>query len=84
VDRLTASGRVTITSQCRRGTGEQLVYSGETGEYVLTGTTATPPRMTDVARGMVTGEALIFDGRDDSVRVEGGKQQTRTETTAPR
>jgi lipopolysaccharide export system protein LptA len=84
VDRMIARGRVAITSQGRRGTGEQLVYSGETGEYVLTGTSAVPPKMTDTARGMVTGEALIFHGRDDSVSIEGGGRRTRTETTAPR
>ncbi len=84
VDRMTASGHVALTSEGRRGTGEQLVYSGETGEYVLTGTAAAPPRMTDPARGTVTGEALIFNSRDDSVRVEGGGRETTTETTAPK
>ena len=81
VDRMTASGHVVITSQGRRGTGEQLMYSSETGEYVLTGTAAAPPRMTDPARGNVTGEALIFHSRDDSVSIEGGGRETRTETT---
>jgi len=84
VDRMTARGRVVITSEGRRGTGEQLVYSGETGEYVLTGTATTLPRMTDPARGSVTGEALIFHSRDDSVSIEGGGRKTTTETTAPR
>ena len=84
VDRMTARDHVTVTSQGRRGTGEQLVYTGETGEYVLTGTAAVPPRMTDPARGTVTGEALIFHSRDDSVSVEGGGRKTTTETTAPR
>jgi lipopolysaccharide export system protein LptA len=84
VDRLTARGHVTVTSEGRRGTGEQLVYTGETGEYVLTGTSATPPRMTDAARGNVTGEALIFHSGDDSVSVEGGGRRTTTETTAPK
>ena len=84
VDRMTARGHVTVSSQGRRGTGEQLVYSSETGEYVLTGTAATPPRMTDPARGSVTGEALIFNSRDDSVSIEGGGRKTATETTAPR
>lgn len=84
VDRLTARGHVTVSSQGRRGTGEQLVYSSESGEYVLTGTAAAPPRMTDPARGTVTGEALIFHSRDDSVSVEGGGRKTTTETTAPR
>jgi lipopolysaccharide export system protein LptA len=85
VDQLTAHGHVVLSSEGRRGTGEQLVYTGATGEYVLTGTATTPPKMTDPARGTVTGEALIFRGRDDSVRVEsGGGRKTVTETTTPR
>lgn len=84
VDRMTARGRVTVSSQGRRGTGEQLAYSSENGEYVLTGTTAAPPRMIDPARGTVTGEALIFSSRDDSVSVEGGGRKTTTDTRAPR
>jgi lipopolysaccharide export system protein LptA len=84
VDRMTARGHVVVTSDGRRGTGEQLVYTGETGEYVLTGTAAAPPRMNDPSRGNVTGEALIFHSRDDSVSIEGGGQRTTTETTAPK
>jgi lipopolysaccharide export system protein LptA len=84
VDRMTARGHVVVTSGGRRGTGEQLAYTGETGEYVLTGTSASPPRMTDPARGNVTGDALIFHGRDDSVSIEGGARRTTTETTAPK
>ena len=83
VDRMTATGHVVLTSEGRRGTGEQLVYSGVTGDYVLTGTAAAPPRMTDPGQGNVTGEVLIFHSRDDSVSIEGGGHQTRTETTAP-
>jgi lipopolysaccharide export system protein LptA len=81
VDRMTASGHVTVTSQDRRGTGEQLVYTGETGDYALTGTSAAPPRMTDPERGNVTGEILIFHSHDDSVSIEGGGRRTTTETT---
>ncbi|MGB6723425.1 MAG: hypothetical protein WBE72_21685, partial [Terracidiphilus sp.] len=84
VDRMTATGRVTVTSQGRRGVGEQLVYTGADGKFVLTGSAASPPRLTDPERGSVTGEALIFDSRDDSVSIEGGAQETRTETTAPK
>jgi len=84
VDRMTARGHVEVTSGGRRGTGEQLVYSSESGEYVLTGTAVAPPRMTDPARGSVTGEALIFHSRDDSVSIEGGGRKTTTETTAPK
>ncbi len=83
VDRMTATGHVVLTSEGRRGTGERVVYSGATGDCVLTGTAAAPPRMTDPGQGNVTGEALIFHSRDDSVSIEGGGHQTRTETTAP-
>ncbi len=81
VDRMTASGQVVVSTQGRRGTGEQLTYAGDTGEYVLTGTPSNPPRINDPARGAVTGEALIFHSRDDSVSIEGGGRQARTETT---
>lgn len=81
VDRMTAHGHVVVLSAGRRGTGEQLVYTGENGDYVLTGTAAVLPRMTDPARGSVSGQALIFHSRDDSVSIEG---KTRTETTAPK
>ena len=47
VDRMTSTGHVEISSEGRRGTGEQLVYSSDTGDYVLTGTAAAPPQMTD-------------------------------------
>ena len=84
VDTMTARGHVVLTNEGRRGTGEQLVYTSATGEYVLTGTAAVPPRMSDPARGTATGKALIFHGSDDSVSVEGGEQKTTTETTAPK
>jgi lipopolysaccharide export system protein LptA len=84
VERVTARGHVVVSSEDRRGTGEQLVYTGATGEYVLTGTSAVAPRMTDPARGTVTGEALIFHAGDESVSVEGGQRKTSTDTRTPR
>jgi lipopolysaccharide export system protein LptA len=84
VDRMTARGRVTVASEGRKGTGEQLVYTSQSGEYVLTGTASLRPRMTDPARGTATGEALIFNSRNDSVSIEGGGRKTTTETTAPK
>jgi lipopolysaccharide export system protein LptA len=84
VDRMTARGHVVVSSGGRRGTGEQLVYTGEDGQYVLTGTSAAPPRMSDPARGNVTGAALVFHSRDDSVTIEGGGGRTTTQTTAPK
>jgi lipopolysaccharide export system protein LptA len=83
VDRITATGHVALTSQGRKGSGEQLTFSSVTGEYVLTGTATAPPKMTDPARGTVTGEALIFHSHDDSVSIEGGGRETVTATSAP-
>lgn len=84
VEHLTARGHVVINAQGRRGTGEQLDYTGANGEYVLTGTSAAPPRLVDAERGSTTGAALIFHSRDDSVSVEGRGHATTTKTTAPR
>jgi lipopolysaccharide export system protein LptA len=84
VDKMIARGHVVLTSEGRRGTGELMIYTSATGEYVLTGTAAVPPKMSDPTRGTVTGKALIFHGRDDSVSVEGGGEKTTTETTAPK
>ena len=83
VDRMTATGHVVLTSQSRNGSGDKLTYSSVTGEYVLTGTSAAPPKLTDPQRGTVTGEALIFHSGDDSVGLEGGGRETVTQTTAP-
>lgn len=84
VDRMMSTGHVEISSGERHGTGEKLVYSGDTGDYVLTGTGAALPQMTDPVRGSVTGQALIFNSRDDSVKVEGDGRKTTTLTTAPK
>ncbi len=83
VDRLDASGRVSLNAQGRIGTGERLEYTSDSGNYVLTGTPSHPPELVDPVRGSVTGQALIFNSRDDSVRVESAKGQTTTETAAP-
>jgi lipopolysaccharide export system protein LptA len=84
VESMTASGHEVVTSQGRRGIGEKLVYTGATGSYVLTGTPEALPQMSDPERGTATGEALIFNSRDDSVSIEGGGHQTETHTTAPK
>ena len=64
----------------RKGTGEELTYTAEDGKFVLTGTSAAPPRLTDQVRGTVTGTALIFNDRDDSVMVSGGASKAVTQT----
>lgn len=84
VDRMIAHGHVVIESGGRRGSGDQLVYSGEDDSYTLTGSASAPPQLTDAVRGAVSGDALIFNSRDDSVIVEGRGRQTTTDTTVPR
>ena len=84
VDTLTAAGGVTLTQGTRTGVGDKLVYTGSTGQFVLTGTPSAPPRLIDPTRGSVTGAALIFNSADDSVSIEGGGQKTTTETRAPK
>lgn len=83
VDRLVARGHVILTAQGRTGSGEMLEYRNDTGEYVLTGTSAQPPRLSDPVRGSVSGEVLIFNSGDDSVKVESARGRTMTETAAP-
>jgi lipopolysaccharide export system protein LptA len=80
VDRLTARGRVVVDWPDRRGTGEQLVYLSDDGTFTLTGGSGVPPRITDEAQGTVTGSALIYHSRDDSVTVEGDGGKTATDT----
>jgi lipopolysaccharide export system protein LptA len=83
VDSMTSRGHVVVSSQGRLGTGEKLVYSSDDGNYVLTGTAEAPPRITDPVRGTVTGEALVFSSRDDSISIEGGGRGTMTITSVP-
>ena len=84
VDQLIARGHVSVDWPDRKGSGEKLVYLSEDGTFTLTGTGAAPPRITDQVRGSVTGSALIFHSRDDSVTVEGNGGKTVTETQSPK
>jgi lipopolysaccharide export system protein LptA len=80
IDRVIATGHVVLQQPGRRGTGEKLVYTAADEKFVLTGTSATPPHLNDRAHGTVSGEALIFNSRDDSVVVSGGQSKAVTDT----
>jgi lipopolysaccharide export system protein LptA len=84
VDRIYARGHVQLSTAGRRGIGEQLLYTCQNEEYLLTGAQGTPPRITDSVHGNISGEAVIYHARDGSVTVEGGKGKTSTETRTPR
>ncbi|MDR3417512.1 MAG: hypothetical protein P4L83_15155, partial [Nevskia sp.] len=54
--------------------------NGSSGQFVLTGTPAAPPRLLDPAKGSITGASLIFNSGDDSVVVSGGSTNGRVHT----
>jgi lipopolysaccharide export system protein LptA len=80
VDRLIAENHVQFTQGDRSATGEKLVYTAEDGRYVLTGTSAAQPKVTDAQHGSVSGSSLIFNNHDDSVVVSHGQSPTTTDT----
>ncbi|HWZ01904.1 MAG TPA: LptA/OstA family protein, partial [Edaphobacter sp.] len=85
VERMVVSGPLDMQQPGRRATGEQLVYTASDGLFVLTGTPAVLPKVTDDQRGTVTGTSLRFHSGDDNVVVSNGGengagQRVRTET----
>lgn len=84
LERMVATGRVTIEQPGRKGEGSKLVYTAQSGNYVLTGTPGAPPRMVDRERGTTTGVALIFNNQSGSVEISGGKGSAVTETRVPK
>jgi lipopolysaccharide export system protein LptA len=80
ISKIVARGAVQLEQPGRKGTGEELTYTADNQQFVLTGTAAAPPRLNDQVRGTVTGNALIFNDRDDSVIVKGGDSQAVTQT----
>jgi lipopolysaccharide export system protein LptA len=80
VSKIVARGAVVLEEPGRKGTGEELTYTSADGRFLLTGSSAAPPRLSDQLRGTVTGNALIFNDRDDSVVVSGGASKVVTQT----
>ena len=80
VSKIVARGAVELQQPGRKGTGEELTYTTADGKFLLTGSSAAPPRLSDQVRGTVTGNALIFNDRDDSVMVTGGTSKVVTQT----
>jgi lipopolysaccharide export system protein LptA len=85
VDRIVVTGQVEMEQPGRQATGEQLVYTASDGLYVLTGTTAVPPKIMDETQGTVTGASLRFHSGDQSIVISNGEnsgdgQRVRTET----
>jgi lipopolysaccharide export system protein LptA len=84
LDRMVAEGHVHIDEATRSGEGERLVYTASDGKFVLYGRTGQPARMADPVHGTVSGAALIFTNRGDSVEVDGGTARAITDTEVPK
>ncbi|HEY3988131.1 MAG TPA: LptA/OstA family protein [Acidobacteriaceae bacterium] len=84
VDHMVAEGKVQVDEGTRSGEGERLVYTASDGKFVLYGRTGEPARMADPEHGTVSGSALIFTNRGDSVEVDGGTARAVTDTQVPK
>lgn len=69
LDTLTAEGNVKLRQQGRNGTGEHLLYTATTRDFVLTGTPQAPPVLTDSVQGTLTGGSLRFRAGENSIVV---------------
>jgi lipopolysaccharide export system protein LptA len=84
LDHMLAEGRVQVDQGTRNGQGERLVYTASDGKFVLYGRAGQPAHMADPDHGTVSGAALIFTNRGDSVEVDGGTARAVTDTQVPK
>ena len=88
IDRVVVYGNVQIDQPGRHGTGDQLLYTASTANYILTGMPSSPAHITDTQQGSVTGATLIFGDAGSTIVVAGeqgapkGKGE-RVHTEAP-
>lgn len=86
LERVVLSGDVMLQQPGRRATGDTLLYTAASGQYLLTGTAAHPPVVVDAQQGSVTGTSLLFGDAGSTIVVSGdvGKGRpgvrVRTET----
>lgn len=71
IDRVIVYGDVQIDQPGRHGTGDQLLYTAASANYILTGTPANPPHIADAHQGNVTGATLIFGDAGSTIVVSG-------------
>jgi lipopolysaccharide export system protein LptA len=70
IDHAVAEGNVFVQQPARTAQGQKLVYTAGDSKYVLTGTSARPPSLSDAERGTVQGDSLTFYSQEDRVLVE--------------
>ena len=83
VEKIVMSGAVKVEQPGRTATGEQLLYTAATGEFVLTGTPGHSPHVVDDKQGNMTGATLLFRSPDSTIVVAGepASRRVHTETT---
>jgi lipopolysaccharide export system protein LptA len=83
LEKIVMSGAVKVEQPGRTATGEQLLYTAATGEFVLTGTPGHPPHVVDDKQGSITGATLLFRSPDSTIVVAGepASRRVHTETT---
>jgi lipopolysaccharide export system protein LptA len=84
LDHMIAEGRVQVDEGTRKGDGQRLLYTASDGKFILYGRTGQPAHMADPEHGTVSGAALIFTNRGDSVEVDGGNARAVTDTQVPK
>jgi lipopolysaccharide export system protein LptA len=83
LEKIVMSGAVKVDQPGRTATGDQLLYTAATGEFVLTGTPGHPPHVVDEKQGSITGATLLFRSPDSTIVVAGepASRRVHTETT---
>ncbi len=84
LDRIVISGDVQLEEPGRHGTGEQLLYTAATDNYVLTGTSTKQPKIIDEKQGTVTGATLIFGDAGSTIIVAGEPASSKSSGTRVR
>lgn len=82
VQQMVAAGAVQLRQPGRIAHGEHLVYTADDGRFVLTGTPAAPPKVSDAEHGTVSGRRLIFYTQSQEIMVAGAPgRPAETHTT---
>ena len=83
LEKIVMSGAVKVEQPGRTATGDQLLYTAATGEFVLTGTPGHLPHVVDDKQGNITGATVMFRSPDSTIVVAGepASRRVHTETT---
>lgn len=73
IERVVATGHVTVTQPTRRATGDHAEYFAGPGKVVMTG---GQPTLYDEQNGFTTGQSLTFFIHDDSLFVDRGDESS--------